>query len=186
MTSSGLTLGLPLRWRHNGRDSVSNHQPHDCLLNHLFRRRSKKTSKLRITGLCASNSPGTAQMASNADNVSIWWRLHARSQWGTSSQRNAVSHRLGATLKSALVMLHCWLCYTFYFTWDRGGCPGIYDFVNVYICEGMFLPIACIHFAYIVHGKQHISYFVLLDSCLSLGKASLPIKFNITTFVREL
>ena len=24
---------LPLRWRHNGRDSVSNHQPHDCLLN---------------------------------------------------------------------------------------------------------------------------------------------------------
>ena len=30
---------------------------HDCLLNRLFRRRSKKTSKLRITGLCAVNSP---------------------------------------------------------------------------------------------------------------------------------
>ena len=45
--------------RHNGRDGVSNHQPHDCLLNHLFRRRSKKTSKLRVTGLCAGNSPGT-------------------------------------------------------------------------------------------------------------------------------
>ena len=43
----------PLRWRHNGRDSVSNHQPHDCLLNRSFRRRSKKTSKLRVTGLCA-------------------------------------------------------------------------------------------------------------------------------------
>ena len=42
-----------LRWRHNGRDSVSNHQPHDCLLNRLFKRRSKKTSKLRVTGLCA-------------------------------------------------------------------------------------------------------------------------------------
>ena len=25
-----------LRWRHNERDSVSNHQPHDCLLNRLF------------------------------------------------------------------------------------------------------------------------------------------------------
>ena len=48
-----------LRWRHNGRDSVSNHQPHDCLLNRLFRRRSKKTSKRRVTGLCAGNSPGT-------------------------------------------------------------------------------------------------------------------------------
>ena len=48
-----------LRWCHNGRDSVSNHRPHGCLLNRLFRRRSKKTSKLRRTGLCAGNSPGT-------------------------------------------------------------------------------------------------------------------------------
>ena len=67
-------------WRHNGRDSVSNHQPHDCLLNRLFRRRSKKTSKLRVTGLCAGNSPGRsefpAQMASNAEKVSIWWLHH--------------------------------------------------------------------------------------------------------------
>ena len=69
-----------LQWRHNEHDSVSNHQPHDCLLNHLFRGRSKKTSKLRVTGLCAGNSPVTgefpAQRASNAENVSIWWRHH--------------------------------------------------------------------------------------------------------------
>ena len=39
-----------LRWRHNGHDGVSNHQPHDCLLNRLFGR--KKTSKLRVTGFC--------------------------------------------------------------------------------------------------------------------------------------
>ena len=49
---------LPLRWRHNDYDSVSNHQPHGCLLNRLFGHRSKKTSKLRVTGLCAGNSPG--------------------------------------------------------------------------------------------------------------------------------
>ena len=71
---------VSLRWCHNGRDSVSNHQPHDCLLNRLFIRRSKKTSKLRVTGLCVGNSPWTgefpAQMASNAENVSIWWRHH--------------------------------------------------------------------------------------------------------------
>ena len=69
-----------LQWRHNGRDSVPNHQPHDCLLNRLFRRRSKKTSKLRVTGLCAGKSPRTgefpAQVASYAENVSIWWRHH--------------------------------------------------------------------------------------------------------------
>ena len=72
---------LSLQWRHNGRDSVSNHKPHDCVLNRLFRCRPKKTSKLRVTGLCAGNSPVTgefpAQMASNAENVSIWWRHHA-------------------------------------------------------------------------------------------------------------
>ena len=31
-----------LQWRHNGHNGVLNHQPHDCLLNRLFRRRSKK------------------------------------------------------------------------------------------------------------------------------------------------
>ena len=44
------------------------------------RRRSKKTSKLRVTGLCEGNSPVTCefptQMASNAENVSIFWRHH--------------------------------------------------------------------------------------------------------------
>ena len=80
------TKYFTLRWRHNGHDSVSNHQHHHCLLNRLFRRRSKKTSKLRVTGLCVGNSPGTgefpAQMASNAENVSIWWRHHDSSwQW---------------------------------------------------------------------------------------------------------
>ena len=68
------------RWRHYGHDGVSNHQHHHCLLNRLFGFRSKKTSKLRVTGLCAGNSSGTgefpAQMASNAENVSIWWRHH--------------------------------------------------------------------------------------------------------------
>ena len=63
-----------LQWRHKGHDGVSNHQPRRCLLNHLFRCRSKKTSKLRVTGLCAGNSPRTgefpAKMTSNAENVS--------------------------------------------------------------------------------------------------------------------
>ena len=67
-----------LQWRHNGRDGVSNHQPDDCLLNRLFRRRPKKTSKLRVAGLCGGNSPVTggfsSQRANNAQIVSIWWR----------------------------------------------------------------------------------------------------------------
>ena len=63
---------------------VLKERPHDCLLNHLFRHRSKKTSKLRVTGLCAGNSPGTgefpAQRDSYAENVSIWWRHHVIKQ----------------------------------------------------------------------------------------------------------
>ena len=65
---------------HNERDDVSNHRCLLCLLNCWFRRRSKKTSKLRVTGLCVGNSPVTgefpAQKASNVENVSIWWRHH--------------------------------------------------------------------------------------------------------------
>ena len=49
---------IALQWRHNDHDGVSNYQPHGCLLNRLFRRRSKKTSKLRVTGLCVGNAPG--------------------------------------------------------------------------------------------------------------------------------
>ena len=49
---------FPLQWRHNDHECVSNHQPRGCLLNRLFRPRSKKTSKLRVTGLCVGNSPG--------------------------------------------------------------------------------------------------------------------------------
>ena len=50
---------LSLQWRHNGQDGVSNHQLHNCLLNRLLEHRSKKTSKLRVTGLCAENSSVT-------------------------------------------------------------------------------------------------------------------------------
>ena len=60
-------------------------QLHHCLPNRLFGCRSEKTSKLRVTGLCAGNSPETgefsAQMASNAENVTIWWRHHGIILW---------------------------------------------------------------------------------------------------------
>ena len=56
-----------------------NHQPHDCLLKRLFWRRSKKTSKLRVTGLCDGNSVVTGefptQRASNAEIFFVWRHL---------------------------------------------------------------------------------------------------------------
>ena len=50
-----------LQRRHNEHDGVPNHQPHGCLLNRLFRRRSKKASKLRVTALWEGNSPVTGE-----------------------------------------------------------------------------------------------------------------------------
>ena len=74
-------LNISLQWRHNGRGGVWNHRCLDYLLGRLFRRRSKKTSKPRVTGLCEGNSPVTgefpAQRANNAENVSIRCRHHA-------------------------------------------------------------------------------------------------------------
>ena len=74
-------MDTPLHWRHNELDGVPNREPRDCLLNRLFWRRSKKTSKLRVTGLCVGTSPVTgefpSQRASDAENVSIGWRHHA-------------------------------------------------------------------------------------------------------------
>ena len=41
-----------LQWCHTERDGVSKHWHLDGLLNRLFKPRSKKTSKLRVTGPC--------------------------------------------------------------------------------------------------------------------------------------
>ena len=58
-----------------------NHRRLDCLLSRLFRRRSEKSSKLLVTGLCEGNPPVTVGFSSHrssyAEDVSIWWRHHA-------------------------------------------------------------------------------------------------------------
>ena len=50
---------VPLQWRHNERDGISNHQRLKYLLNRLSRHRSKNTSKFRVNGLCVGNPPVT-------------------------------------------------------------------------------------------------------------------------------
>ena len=86
-------------WNMHYNDVITgaNHQLHDCLLNGLFRRRSKKTWKLRVTGLCAGNSPVTvefpAQMASNADVFSIWSRHHGSIALGWTDNYLVISNK---------------------------------------------------------------------------------------------
>ena len=120
--ASNPKLSCFICWRHNELDGVSKHQPHDCLHKRLFRRRSKKTSKLRVTGHCAGNSPVTgefpAQRASNAENVSIWWRRH----------------------KSADVLLHSDLCQLLSYNWRFHSIR--FKFLHVYF--PLLLAIICV------------------------------------------
>ena len=102
-----------LQWRHNGCDCVPNHQPHDFLLNRLFICRSKKTSKLRVTGLCAGNSPVTSefpvQMANNAENFTIWWRHHQQLPSGCSRDFSEILTLKSISFEAILNMVSDWL-----------------------------------------------------------------------------
>ena len=119
-----------LYWRHNDHDGVLNHQPRGCLLSRLFRRRSKKTSKLRVTGFCEGDPPVTdglpSQRASNAENVSIWWHHHGKplpchdnimSQW--LRLRQFVRQSGTTVFFSAAISVHETLpsCLTLLFSW---------------------------------------------------------------------
>ena len=73
-----------LQWRHNERDCVLDHQPHNCLLNRLLRCRSKKTSKLHVTGVTVIGEL-PAQKVSNGENVSTEWRHHVSELSSTNS-----------------------------------------------------------------------------------------------------
>ena len=70
---------MPQQWRHNGRDGVSNHQPHhfyatiySCADQGKYR---SSAPVAFVRGIHRDEFP--AQMTSNAENVSIWWRHHA-------------------------------------------------------------------------------------------------------------
>ena len=73
-----LVITMRAWWRHKERDGVSNHRHLNCLFNRLFRCRSKKISKLcfSVGGIHRWPVNFPAQKASNAENVSVWWRHH--------------------------------------------------------------------------------------------------------------
>ena len=80
------------------------------ILNRLFGRRSKKTSKLRVTGLCAGNSPATgefpAQKASYEEDVSIWWRHHDEEQSGAAVIITVTSFVISLINLISLLIMH--------------------------------------------------------------------------------
>ena len=106
-----------LQWRHNERDGVWNHPCLDCLLNHLSRHKSKKTSKLRFTGLCDGNQPMAggfpSQRASNAENVSIWWCHQVSLTPFVIVGHQLVFYHCYFTINVVVIIAYCipcWIC----------------------------------------------------------------------------
>ena len=154
--------GLSLQWRHNERDNVSNHQPHDYLLNRLFRLRSQKTSKLRVTVLCAGNSPVTgefpAQMASNAEKLSIWWRLHVYIY--SFDRASKIYHGYRVKLKPTIMLI--------YSASDINAVTAIMWNLCLSGCGGTFTgatgTIKSPHFPSNYENNMHCEYHVTVDS----------------------
>ena len=111
-----------LQWRHNRRDGVLNHQPLDCLLNRLFGRRSKKKSKLRVTGLCAGIHRGPVNFPRKGPVTRKMFPFHdvimcaspVRAVRAASYSSPLIHHPLGYRLESAklegilcLVLITC-------------------------------------------------------------------------------
>ena len=97
-----------LQWRYNEGVGVSNHRRPDCLHNRLFTR-SKKTSKLRITGFSEGNPLVTggfpSQRASNAEDVFIWWRHHVNTHGASKCLLLFISQFINGTAIS-IVYFH--------------------------------------------------------------------------------
>ena len=102
-----------LQWRHNGRDSLSNHQPHDSLLNRWLRRRPEKTqssaSLAFVRGIHRVNSPHKGRVTWKIlpfDDVimipagCIWFRNHWEEQILASPMRDSLG-RCRALIRDA-------------------------------------------------------------------------------------
>ena len=84
--SVSLVTPKSLKWRHIGRDGISNHRHLDCLLKRFTQAqiKAKQTSKLCVTSLRDGKPPVIggipSQRGSNGENISIGWRHHDMDQ----------------------------------------------------------------------------------------------------------
>ena len=154
-----------LQWHHNECGGISNNQPHYCLLNHLFRCRSKKTSKRCVTGLCKGNSLVTskffAQRASNAENVSVWWRHHDINV----TFETVAKYSLDNVSKQQTAYIICINDKNLYFILCTG------NRLSLIQCSvrRVSLRVGCVHLPYIWHVYTHLGWQIpVLSGHISL------------------
>ena len=114
-----LLAKLPLQCHYNERDGVSIHRRLDCLINRLFKQRSKKTSKFRVTGLCEGihrwpvNSPRKGQQRGK--------RCHLMTSWCGTASYNLENKAGGLQQISRYWFL--WLCYCWSYSLTKNSIP---------------------------------------------------------------
>ena len=143
----------PLKWRHNGRDGVSNHQPHHCLLNRLFERRS-------------GNSPVTgefpAQMASNAKNVFIWC---SDILWGKSAVHRQITYTKDQKWSLIYYSLYMLLTQSTSYRWLRLPC-GLCVGTAMQLRNFRILQTWCLSIAYCQTCDDVISLLLTSGKCV--------------------
>ena len=96
--SKARNVCISLWWRHNGRDSVSNHQPHDCVLN-LYsdadqRKHQSSASLAFVRGIhwrpvnCPHKWPVTRKMFTFDDVIMSLWHATKMSQYESKACKN--------------------------------------------------------------------------------------------------
>ena len=81
-------MDISLQWRNNGHDGVSNHQPHDCLLKRLFKRKCQSSASLAfVRGIhewpvnSTHKRPVTRKMFPFDDIIMLSHLLFSSSNW---------------------------------------------------------------------------------------------------------
>ena len=129
----------PLQWRHNEYDAVSNHRCVGGCFNPLVRAGSKKTSKLRLSGLCEGNSPVTGEFPSQrASNAEKWFHLMPSSCFWNFSIQNKVQPKNsygfitaikqpGVNFTTEVTWIRTWISnYNHAFMWDVIALPCLF------------------------------------------------------------
>ena len=94
---------ISLQWRHHEHDGVSNHRRVHNLLNCWFRRRSKKTSKLRVIDLYGGDSPVTGDR----------WRHHVQVIWQCPLQPQTICRGCSSQNRQRTVDFEFYLMWGF-------------------------------------------------------------------------
>ena len=178
----------PLQWSHIGRDGTSNHQPHNCLLKRLFRRRYIKhqnsASLAFVRGIhrWPVNSPHKWPVTRKMfpiDDVIMTWRRSSQCralcyQW---AQVDITPVKLFERISnvdqgSAMLSFEIPLIVTCTLDWKSGHNCLKHIYIYIYVCVCVCVCVCRIRYWWVTLGTIHwISHEVQYNLCCCPGSS---------------